>query len=137
VETSDEEATEMSREPTNSSLKTLGIVIASLGGVSLAAGIVTGSLALSKNKVLADRCPDKDQNCPGNNENLANSAMSLGMVANVFLPIGAAAVTTGAILAVVGHRKKSKQRESMTARFWRIAPYGTQSEAGLFIEGRF
>ena len=132
-----EKSMEMPLTPTKSPLTSLGIVITSLGGISLAVGIVTGSLALSKDKELADKCPDKDELCPESNETLANRALSLGMVTNVLLPIGAVAVTSGVILAIVGHKKNSRQKESMNAALWRIAPYGDRSKAGLFIEGRF
>jgi hypothetical protein len=125
------------RVSTSSPLRNAGIFLAGIGGAAVIGSVITGSVALSKNKELTDNCPDKEQTCSDSNRDLQNSVIALGVATNVLLPIGGTILVTGVTLAIIGHRKTAKQTESRTKRPVSIVPYGAPNMAGMLIEGRF
>jgi hypothetical protein len=110
-----------------SSLRNIGIIVGSIGGATAIAGIITGAFALSKDSSLEEQCPDK-KNCSSSDKHLAISAKSLGVATNVLLPLGGGLLITGAVLAIVGHKKKQKSNESFALH---ITP--TWNNDGLYF----
>jgi hypothetical protein len=124
----------LSRKPTSSILRNVGIITAGVGGVAVVTGIVTGSLALSKGNQLSDRCPDKKQLCPKDAQDLRDSASLLAITSNVLLPLGGTVLVTGVVLAILGHKRTAETRETSSLS---VLPFGSQDSAFLVLNGSF
>ncbi len=114
-------------------LKNVGIVVASIGGAAVVGSAITGAIVLAKKSKLKENCPEKEI-CASNNEDLKRSIGPLANATNVLLGIGGAAVITGSILTVIGHKRSKRTKEMSRLK---IAPFINAGEAGVFIEGRF
>jgi hypothetical protein len=68
----------------------------SLGGISLATGIVTGSIALSQASTLAARCPN--ERCAPDEHGLLATHQALTTTSTVTFIVGAALGTAGVVL---------------------------------------
>ncbi|MDH5673545.1 MAG: PEGA domain-containing protein [Myxococcales bacterium] len=90
---------EASEEP--SDFPVVPVVVASIGGAMLIGSIVTGVLALGHESDLEDRC-DAERRCDISLKNTRDGAGTLAIVTDVLWIGGAAAVTTGALLLLLG-----------------------------------
>lgn len=84
----------------------IGSVLTAVGGATLIAGVVTGSVSRAKTKDLEDKCPDKQCLDPGD-ETLHDQASNLSLATDVLLPAGAAIAIAGVVLVMVGRKKES------------------------------
>jgi hypothetical protein len=89
------------------------IIAFSLGGAALIAGSVTGVMSMSKASDLKERCPaDK---CPPAARDDLDSVNTLANVANIALPIGAAALVWG-LIEVIAMPSAPTQAQARPAR---------------------
>lgn len=108
-----------------SPLRPAGFALLGVGAGTLIAGIVTGALTLSKAGDLESACPDN--NCSDNEQGTHDAAEKLAVSTNVLLPVGGVLAVTGAVLLIVG--SKRKKTEAPVAIF--PGPFGVS------IKGRF
>ncbi|MBN2343479.1 MAG: hypothetical protein JXX29_04765 [Deltaproteobacteria bacterium] len=133
---SDTEATvNEAAEPTpanplpKSKLKPIGIAILSTGSVVLAAGIVTGGIALSKEKELNSMC--NGSICYDTKAaDTLNSRDRLAVATDILIPVGAVLATIGGILLIANAKKQSE-------RAVRIQPATGSHFAGVALHGEF
>ncbi|MBN2527150.1 MAG: tetratricopeptide repeat protein [Deltaproteobacteria bacterium] len=118
----------------HATLKTAGIITASVGGAVIAAGIVTGIWAQHKDNKLDERCDKRYPSCPQKYQNLADSGQNLAVTTDVLLPLGGAIMATGAVLAIVGYRRSKKKYEQLS--FQLIQPTRDLGMS-LMLNGRF
>jgi hypothetical protein len=117
----------------NGSLKTAGWVTFGLGAAAAVAGAVVGGLTLGRLDDLDAKCPDKNA-CA--HQDLADSAESMGVAADVLLWGGGALAATGAVLLIVDvvGDDDEKEEPAVSVRFRPLAVWGT---GGIAFEGRF
>jgi hypothetical protein len=108
-------------------LWTGGWVMVGIGAGLLAAGGITGSLALKTGKELESDYPD---GVPQDKKGEIDSMDNLAITTNVLLGVGGAAAVAGAIMLIVD---AGSEEEASVA----LVPVGGGSCAGLALEGRF
>lgn len=116
-------------------LKPVGLGMAITGGVLVITSVITGSVVLSKANLLEEKCTDK-KGCSESEKDLYDSGHRLGIATTIILPIGCVLAATGAVLALVGHRRE-KRNESLTQPSLRLAPFTVRNGAGLSFSGSF
>lgn len=127
------EATEssLSKEPvqvektagTGKRIRTAGWVSLGTGGAVLIASAVTGSIALSIKGELEPYC--SDQGCPEDKWERNDQRIGLGIVTDVLIGVGAATVTAGIVMIIIGKKKEVKEKPV------------TVSFTGSAVTGRF
>lgn len=112
------------KEPTN----WVGWTVVGVGGAFLAAGGVTGYLAMSKEGDLSDNCPVKDS-CGSEYDSDLQSARTNATLSTVFFGVGGAAVATGVVLLLTG---KSANDEVGERRVTPLVGLGSVGLSGTF-----
>jgi hypothetical protein len=79
-----------------SGLRIAGVVVGGLGLAAVIAGAVTGGLVFAKKSTVEENCEDAVCNAAG--LEAADEAETLGMVSNVTLPVGGAALVAGVLM---------------------------------------
>jgi hypothetical protein len=92
----------------SSSINWVGWATVGVGGALLAAGGVTGFLAMGQEKKLAEDCPDKDA-CDASVADPLKQARTTATLSTVFFGVGGAAAVTGIILLVTGTPSKKEK----------------------------
>ena len=105
-----------------------------VGAAVAAAGAITGGVALDKSNELNDNCPDKNQICPEEHQDLKDSADSLAIATNVLLPVGGALAVAGVVLVILG---RDRGEDSSGVASIGFAPFASAEQAGLTVRGRF
>ena len=100
-----------------------------VGGVGVALGAVTGILSLGKVGELEDRCPTKV--CSAADQELADSARTLGTVSTIGLIVGGVGVAAGVVLLVVEPAPAPHASAAGPRVVTRVGP-GSLSLAGTF-----
>jgi len=127
--------------------RTLGFIVAGVGVAGLAAGAVTGLMAMGKNNDSKAICPD-DGACPSPNSPAGTtmadaeaafaaneSAKKLGLVSTIAFGAGAAALAIGAVLIFTA---PSDSRPTNAARAkLKLSPAVGPGNTGLFFSGAF
>ncbi|MDB4942096.1 MAG: hypothetical protein JWP97_1630 [Labilithrix sp.] len=112
--------------------RTAGFVVGGIGVAGLAAGAITGLIAIHKNKDSKDACPD-DGACGSRDAVDANdSAKTFGVVSTIAFIAGAAGVVGGAILVLTAPRDASSSRAGL-----RVVPATDGRSANLSVLGVF
>jgi hypothetical protein len=88
-----------------SSQKTIGWVVLGVGGLGLAAGAVTGFLALNKHSDLQNTCPNGT--CPASAQGDVDSFHTMGTISTIGFIVGAAGVATGIVLIATAPKAQS------------------------------
>ncbi len=127
--------------------KTIGYIVAGVGVVGLAAGAITGLMAMSKNNESKEICPD-DGACPSANTpagttrdqwaaavDANESAKSLGLISTIAFGAGAGALAIGAVLIFTAPSEKAVT--TARAAKVRVSPAAGPGNAGLFFSGSF
>ncbi len=104
-----------------------GIVIGSVGAASLVAAAVTGGLFLDRRSVVGERC-SADATCQPDGLAAAEEASHLAVANTVTLVVGAAALGTGLIMAIVGAPRAEAPQATA---------FVTERGGGLLVGGRF
>src|SRR5262249_25751575 len=112
--------------------KTAGYVLVGVGAVGLGVGLVTGAMAISKNKSSTDACPNDGACADRDAVDASSSAKSLGTVSTVGFLVGGAALATGLVLVLITPGSGSKRAGSL-----RLAPAVGANQAGLAAWGAF
>lgn len=124
-------------------LRIAGIVVGSIGLVSLGVSAGTGVVALSKQDELETLGCDVGSEgetyvCAQGNEDeaqaVSDEGKTMAIVSTVTTFVGAAAAGTGIILFVLGTVQSSKETSVTAARF---TPYFSLTDAGVVISGAF
>lgn len=121
---------EASKEP----IKPVGFGMLGVGVAMLTGGVITGSLALSKEESLKDKCPTKT-GCSEQDKKIHDSGRRLATAASVLLPIGGAFAIVGVVLATVGYKRESRQEHKTVSI--KIDPLLDSYTAGVAVSGRF
>jgi hypothetical protein len=79
----------------------IGVVLATAGGATLVASLVTGLRSNAIYHDLADRCGPSGRSCPVGSESDIDSGLSLARASTVLMAIGGAAALAGIILIVI------------------------------------
>jgi hypothetical protein len=118
------------------------IVGFTLGGVGLAAagvGLAFGAVASSKNKEVADTCPNdfcSDSGAQGRAESSLSSAKTFATLSNISVGVGAALLVTGVVLVLTAQPGKGAAPSSVTAASSvRILPAPVASGGALLLSG--
>lgn len=98
-----------------------GFVVMGAGVAIVAAGIVTGALAMGKADELEESCPVRTA-CPPENEALEEDARLFGTVSTVGFVVGGAALAGGAVLLWLRPGGSSGADQAETAAAWTVAP---------------
>lgn len=102
-------------KPTNSPLRTIGIVGISLGAVGMGAGAILGGLAISKNNASKDpRHCDTRNVCDQVGLDLRNESLTLGNGSTAAWIVGGVLATSGVVLFAMGGKKKTSGDEAQT-----------------------
>jgi len=107
-----------------------GWVLVGVAGALLVSGGITGGVALSMDRDLADRCDGVD--CSGGDWSDAQKMRSLGVATDVMLGVGGALAIVGVVMVVAGAK-----RERNTTDRVRIRPASTMGGAGAWLTGEF
>jgi hypothetical protein len=91
--------------PQKKSTNWVGWTVVGVGGAFLAAGGVTGFLAMKKEGDLSDNCPVKD-NCSSEYDSDLKSARTNATLSTIFMGVGGAAAATGVVLLLTGNPGK-------------------------------
>ena len=118
------------REGEGGGLATWGWVAVGVGGALLVSGAITGGMALSKQKDLEDKCPDKVCVDP-NDRSLKDSADTLALATDILLPIGCAVAGTGIVLLVLGMSDDEQKGQAS------LSPILGAGFNGIAVQGRF
>jgi len=94
-------------------LKAPGIILTSLGLATVAGGVVTGIIAIKKNKKLESSCGD-DMHCDPDMEDVKSEGKTMGTVSTILVSAGGAMALTGVILLIAG---KKRTKESLATSF--------------------
>lgn len=106
----------------------IGWTVVGVGGAFLAAGGVTGIMAMSKEKDLAKACPDP-KSCDASNDSTYSAAKTNATLSTVFFGVGGAAVVTGVVLVLTGG---SKKQETGGRRLTPLVGLGSIGVSGSF-----
>lgn len=88
-----------------SSTKTIGIVLMGVGGVGLAAGAVTGILAMGKHSDLEKACPGGK--CASDKQSDVDSYNSLGLISTIGFVAGGVLAAGGAVLFFTAPKERT------------------------------
>jgi len=111
-------------------LRVGGWVLVGVAGALLVSGGITGGLALSMDRDLADRCDGID--CSGADWTDAQKMRSLGVATDVMLGVGGALAIAGVVMLVAGTK-----RERNTADHVSFRPLAAVGCAGGWLTGEF
>lgn len=112
--------------------RTLGFVVGGVGLAALAAGAVTGLMAMSENDASKEECPN-DGACASQAAVDANdSARTFGTISTVAFGVGAVGIAAGAVLLLTAPSDKDRSAAGL-----RVVPYGGARAAGLGVTGVF
>jgi pentatricopeptide repeat protein len=110
-------------EPSSSnSQQSLAYVLLGVGGAGLAAGTVTGVMAIQKHSKLVDNCPGGQ--CGTDQTSLHNSYKTLGLVSDISFAVGVVGVGSGLYFLL---RKPSSNAPAQTG----VHPYVGVASAGV------
>jgi hypothetical protein len=118
-------------EAPSSTLRTVGMVTAGVGGALLLGGAVTGLMAGSKSSKLEDDCPNKT--CTTDKQGDIDSLRSLQSTTTILLIGGGVLTAAGVTMFFLGAPKT----ESATAKRIDVVPSVGPGGGGLFASGRF
>jgi hypothetical protein len=115
--------------------RTIGFIVAGVGVAGVAAGAVTGLMAMGKNNDSKEICPN-DGACASPDAVKANDdAKTLGLVSTIAFGAGAAALAIGAVLIFTA---PSDSRPTNAARAkLKLSPAIGPGNTGLFFSGTF
>lgn len=112
--------------------KTVGLVVGGIGVLGVAAGAVTGLMAIGKNNDATALCAN-DGPCGSRAAvDAADSASTLGLISTISFIAGGALAATGGILLLTAPSGDSPKRGQI-----RVAPSLGQSSGGVFVGGAF
>lgn len=112
-----------------------GIVVTSIGGASLVVGLVMVGLRQKAIGDLDELCGG-DNTCPPSAQDTYDQGRTFTGVAEVTIPVGVAALTTGIILIAVSGKKAPV--ENKAAFEWTVVPSAPMADGpGLSVAGRF
>jgi len=149
---SDEEATAPAPEPASpreeksdedapaqpqSALSTAGWIALGTGGALVITGAVTGLVALSRNKQLVNACDDADGCAAGDYREVRDARDAMATTSTVTFAVGAAAVTAGVIMLIVGRGDGEEAPPAGDGAEVSIAPSLGPELVGAAIAGRF
>lgn len=89
--------------PGGGHLRTIGLVVGGVGAASLAAGTITGLLALDRASTVEQRCTP-DLVCDAEGLDAAQSGSTLSLVSTITVVAGSAALAAGALLFFLAPR---------------------------------
>ena len=112
-----------------------GWITVGVGGAVLAGGVVTGAMALSKNKEIEDACGGTT--CPpGEDPSLEKDRDKMALITDILIPAGAVIAATGITLLIIhGVRKKEAGDASEVSA--RLQPIAAPGFAGFSLNGEF
>jgi hypothetical protein len=132
-------AVDTSKPPSGKVQRTAGWVALGVGGAALAAGAITGFIALGKKGELSDKCPNGV--CPSDEQSAVDSYRSTGTLSTIFFIVGGVAAAGGAVLlftapkdAPAAQAKNGSHRAAAASGTY-VTPYVGLGSAGLV--GRF
>jgi hypothetical protein len=114
--------------PEDTTLSAPGFVLLGLGVAGLAAGAITGGLALGRASELRDRCPANP--CPTEYQSLSDKANTLATVSTVSFAVGGAAAAAGVVWllaeaaggAANGGNMEGGEAPTGTSARWTLVP---------------
>jgi len=117
-------------EDSGKGLRIAGWVTAGIGAGALIGSAVTGGIAMSKNKDIEAACPGGV--CPSGDGwgDEIDSRDTLGITTTILMGVGGAALVAGTIMIVVGYKKGSPERVS-------LSPMLAPEYAGAVLNWRF
>ncbi len=119
-------------EDKNRKIRIVGWSMLGVGGAILVSGAVTGGVTAARAGELKSNCPDNK--CPAEiDDNLQKSGKNLALATDILLPLGGAVAVTGAILLIIGYKKKESPRNARAL----VTPLVSPEMIGLCVEGRF
>ena len=106
-----------------------GVALLAAGGASMAASLIIGAVALKRSNDLSGDCDSSG--CPPEYHDKNDSVDKLSLTSNILLFAGAGIAATGAVLFIIG--KKRRDRE----RLVKVTPHVAFNTAGIVLGGTF
>jgi hypothetical protein len=121
-----------------STQRTLGFVVGGVGVAGLAAGAITGLIAIGKNNDSKQTCPDSGGCKSSAAVDAADSAKQLGTLSTIAFIAGGVATTVGAVLVLSAPSTDERPPGSAhAARSLRLVPSTDGRSAGVSFLGAF
>jgi hypothetical protein len=125
-------------ENKGSSLRTLGLVTAGAGALTMGAGVVLGVLASEKNEESLDECPNEPDRCTPEGVALRQEAQEYADWSTAGFAIGGGLLVTGAVLYIAAPSSVPKEKPAAAKLAEvRVAPNIEPSRLGVTVKGRF
>ena len=126
------------RDSNGNSLRTVGLVTAGVGVVTLGAGTVLGVMASRKNEDSLEECPNEPDRCTPRGVALREEAREYADWSTAGFAVGGGLIVTGAVLYIAAP-KKVPQEKPTPAKLsdLRVSPSIDSSRLGLTLKGRF
>lgn len=106
------------------------LVALGIGGSSLVAGGIAGTMALGLNKDLEKRC-NMDDGCPPAYHDKNNRMKRLALASSILLPTGGVLAVVGTVMLLVGEKKRSDEK------LVQVSPLVSSAFSGVLFRGRF
>lgn len=120
------------KEDDGSGQRAVGFIVAGVGVAGLAAGGITGLMALGKNNDSKEKCPNDGACASQEGVDANDSAKSLGLVSTIAFGAGAALIVGGAVLIFTAPKGSSKEAARV-----RVTPTAGANGGGFVIGGSF
>jgi len=112
---------------TNQGTKTVAYVLIGTGVVGVAAGSITGAMALSKKSDLD--CPQN--HCTGKEADKLDSARTMAVISTIGFAVGIPAAAVGTVLLLTAGSSSSKAGKRTPAKRFAASPYLGPTSAGV------
>jgi hypothetical protein len=123
---------------TGSTQRTIGFVVGGVGIAGLAAGAITGLIAIGKNNDSKKACPESGACGNSAAVDAADSAKQLGTISTIAFIAGGVATTLGAVLVLSAPSTSERAPGSAhAARSLRLVPSTDGRSAGMSFLGAF
>lgn len=118
-----------------STLQWTGVGVASVGGLALIGGVVTGLLAKSGESDALDPC--RGTICPEESEGKLEDAATMAMMSNILFIGGGVLAASGVTLILVGGKSDEPESSSASTARLQISPAPVWGGGGIFATGNF
>lgn len=125
-------------EPGHSSQRTIGFIVGGVGVAGLAAGAITGLMAMGKSSDAKQQCANDGRCASRDAVDASESAKTFGLVSTIAFIAGGVGLAAGATLVLTAPKEQGSASSSAAARpILRIAPEAGPRNAGLTLLGVF
>lgn len=106
-----------------------GAVVTGLGAATLLGSVVTGTMAMSKDKEIKSNCPNNE--CEPDYHDILKKRNQLALTTDVLIGVGSAFTAAGIVVIIAAKVRQKKSHELVLSPFW------GSSFAGVTAKWRF